>query len=301
MTPLRQRLLDDMRMRNLSPHTQDAYVRVVAAFARHFNTPPDRLGRAQVREYLLHLVRGGAAWGTYNQARCALHFFYRVTLGKDWPREEIPCARAPKRLPVVLGRDEVRRFLAAAGRVKTRAILTTAYAAGLRVSELTALRVADIDGRRMVIRVRQGKGQKDRYVMLAPALRDLLREYWPAHRPADRLFPGTRPDRPLSRGAVHKACRVAARRAGLAKPVSPHTLRHTFATHLLEAGVDVRTIQALLGHRSPRTTALYTFVSPGKVAATRSPLDALGDLLAPPPAAGDPTPPAAADRGGGAP
>src|SRR5947209_2693425 len=143
MTPLRQRLLDDMRMRNLSPHTQDAYVRVVAAFAKHFDRSPDLLGREQVREYLLHLVRGGAAWGTYNQARCALHFFYRVTLGKDWPPEEVPCAKTPKRLPVILSRDEVRRFLAA-GRLKARAILTTAYAAGLRASELTALKVADI-------------------------------------------------------------------------------------------------------------------------------------------------------------
>src|SRR5947208_2436338 len=175
MTPLRLRLLDDMRMRNLSPHTQDAYVRVVAAFARHFHTSPDLLGRGQIREYLLHLVRGGAAWGTYNQARCALHFFYRVTLGNDWPREEVPCAKTPKRLPVILSRDEVRRFLAAAGRVRTRAVLTTAYAAGLRVSELVGLTVPDIDSQRMVIRVRQGKGQKDRYVMLASALLALLR------------------------------------------------------------------------------------------------------------------------------
>lgn len=286
MTPLRQHLLDDMRMRNLSPHTQDAYVRVVAAFARHFNTPPDRLGRQHVREYLLHLVRGGAAWGTYNQARCALHFFYRVTLGKDWPPEDVPCAKTPKRLPVILARDEVRRFLAAAGRVRTRAILTTAYAAGLRVSELVGLEVPDVDSQRMVIRVRQGKGQKDRYVMLAPALLALLREYWRAHRPAVWLFPGSRPDQPLTRGAVNRLCQAVARRAGLAKAVSPHALRHAFATHLLEAGTDIRTIQALLGHRSRRTTALYTFVSPGRVVATRSPLDALGDLLAPPAADG---------------
>lgn len=286
MTPLRQHLLDDMRMRNLSPHTQDAYVRVVAAFARHFNTSPDLLGRQQVRGYLLHLVRGGAAWGTYNQARCALHFFYRVTLGMDWPREEIPCAKTPKRLPVILSRDEVRRFLAAAGRVRTRAVLTTAYAAGLRVSELVGLEVPDIDSQRMVIRVRQGKGQKDRYVMLAPALLALLREYWRVHRPAVWLFPGSHSDQPLTRGAVNHLCRAVACRAGLAKAVSPHTLRHAFATHLLEAGVDIRTIQALLGHRSLRTTARYTFVSPGKVIATRSPLDALSDLLVPPAADG---------------
>lgn len=297
MTPLRQRFLDDMRMRNLSPHTQDAYVRVVAAFARHFNLSPDLLGRQHIREYLLHLVHGGVAWSTYNQARCALHFFYKVTLDKDWPREEVPCAKTPKRLPVILSRDEVRRFLAAAGRIKARAMLTTAYATGLRASELTGLKVSDIDSQRMVIRVRQGKGQKDRYVMLSPALLAILREYWREHRPTDWLFPGVQPDRLLSRGAINQVCRKIARKAGLAKRVSPHTLRHTFATHLLEAGVDIRTIQALLGHRSLRTTALYTFVSFEKVVATKSPLDALGDLL-PLPAAGDSTLPSTADGGG---
>jgi integrase/recombinase XerD len=281
MTPLRQRMLDDMRMRNLSPHTQDAYVRVVVAFAQHFNQSPDLLDRRHVREYLIHLVHGGAAWSTYNQARCALHFFYKVTLDKDWPREEVPCAKTPKQLPVVLSRDEVRRFLAAARRIKARAMLTTAYAAGLRASELTGLKVADIDSQRMVIRVQQGKGQKDRYVMLSPALLTLLREYWRAHRPTDWLFPGLLPDRPLTRGTINQVCRKVADGAGLTKRVSPHTLRHTFATHLLEAGVDVRTIQALLGHRSLRTTALYTLVSPERIIATRSPLDALHDLVSP--------------------
>lgn len=293
MTPLRQRFLDDLRMRNLAANTQDAYVRVVAAFAKHFHTSPDRLGQEHVREYLLHLIRRKAAWSTYNQARCALHFFYRVTLGKDWSPGEIVCAKPPKRLPVILSRDEVRRLLAAARRLKTRTMLTTIYATGLRVSELVGLKVADIDSRRMVVRVRQGKGQKDRYVMLSGKLLDVLRAYWREYRPADWLFPGDDPAKPLHRRVVQQHCYIAARRAGLAKRVSPHALRHAFATHLLEAGTDIRTIQALLGHRSLRTTALYTYVSPEKVSSTRSPLDALDDGPA-----GGPGVPAA---GGGAP
>jgi site-specific recombinase XerD len=200
-----------------------------------------------------------------------------VTLKTDWAPGEIVCAKPPKRLPVILSRDEVRRLLAAAGRVKTRAMLTTLYATGLRVSELVGLRVGDIDSQRMVLRVRQGKGRKDRYVMLSGKLLVVLREYWQAHRPTDWLFPGADPTQPLTRRVVLRHCRVAARRAGLAKMVSPHTLRHAFATHLLEDNVDLRTIQALLGHRSIRTTALYTYVSPEKVRTTRSPFDTLND------------------------
>lgn len=281
MTPLRQRMLDDMRMRNLSAHTRDAYVRVVVAFAKHFDRSPDQLGREHIREYLLLLIRRGRAWDTYNQARCALHFFYRVTLGKDWPLEQLPCAKVPKRLPVVLGRDEVRRLFAAARRPKGRAMLMTAYAAGLRASEVVGLRVPDIESQRMLIRVRQGKGQKDRYVMLSPVLLEALRAYWRKDRPADWLFPGPDPTRPVGAATFTRVCAGVARRAGLSKRVTPHTLRHTFATHLLEDGVDIRTIQTLLGHRSLRTTAVYTFVAPEKVAATRSPLDALFPAPAP--------------------
>ena len=275
MTPLRQRLLDDMRMRNLSPHTQAAYVSTVARFAKHFDRPPDQLGREHIREYLLLLIRRGRAWDTYNQARCALHFFYRVTLGKDWPLEQLPCAKVPKRLPVVLSRDEVRQLFTAARRPKGRAMLMTAYAAGLRASEVVGLRVADIESQRMLICVRQGKGQKDRYVMLSPVLLDALRTYWQKDRPADWLFPGPDPTKAVGAVTFTRVCAGVARRAGLSKRVTPHTLRHSFATHLLEDGVDIRTIQTLLGHRSLRTTALYTFVAPEKVAATKSPLDAL--------------------------
>ena len=298
MTLLRQRLIDDLRMRNLSPHTVEAYVRAVALFSKHFGKSPDQLGRKHIREYLLHLVNRKASWSLYNQVRCALHFFYRVTLGKDWPMEEIVCAKVPKRLPVVLSREEVRRFFAATCRLKTKAMFMTLYAAGLRVSELTRLKVADIDSKRMTIRVQQGKGQKDRIVMLSPALLAVLREYWKEHRPTDWLFPGMIPARPLSRDVVGKICRTTALRAGLSKRVSPHTLRHTFATHPLEDGVDIRTIQALLGHRSLRTTALYTFVAPEKIRATRSPLDTLGDVCSTTSPPQRPTPPTAPTGGG---
>jgi site-specific recombinase XerD len=273
-------MLDDMRMRNLSECTQEVYVRVVAQFARHFGQSPDQLERGHVREYLLHLVRRHVSWSRFNQVRCALHFFYRVTLGKDWPKEEIVCAKTPKRLPVILSRDEVRQLFAARHRLKTRALLLTLYATGLRVSELVHLKVTDIDSRRMVIRVQQGKGQKDRYVMLSAVLLGTLRAYWERYKPTCWLFTGAALDRPLDQASVQFVCRGAARRAGLGKRVSPHTLRHTFATHLLEAGTDLRTIQALLGHRSLRTTALYTYVSPERVAATRSPLDTLGEVAA---------------------
>jgi len=271
-------MIDDMRMRNLSTNTQDAYVRVVAAFAKQFHRSPDQLGSDHVREYLLLLIRRKVAWSTYNVARCALHFFYRVTLKMDWSPGEIVCAKPPKRLPVILSRDEVRRLLTAARRIKTRAMLTTLYATGLRVSELVGLKVADIDSQRMVIRVRQGKGQKDRYVMLSERLLAILREYWRARRPTDWLFPGDDPAKPLSRRVVQRNCDAAAGRAGLTKNVSPHALRHAFATHLLEAGTDLRTIQTLLGHQNLRTTALYTYVSPEKVSATKSPFDTLDDV-----------------------
>ena len=275
MTPLRQRMIDDMRMRNLSPNTEAAYVRVVAAFAKHFGRSPEQLDSTHVREYLLLVIRRKAAWSTYNVTRCALHFLYRVTLQKDWAPGEIVCAKPPKRLPVILSRDEVRRLLAGIPRIKTRAMLTTLYATGIRVSELGQLKVSDIDSQRMVITVRQGKGQKDRYVMLSAKLLTLLRKYWTLHRPTSFLFPGGDPERPLERSAVRILCGTAARKAGITKPVSPHTLRHAFATHLLEDGVDLRTIQALLGHRSIRTTAMYTFVSPERVRSTTSPLDTL--------------------------
>jgi integrase/recombinase XerD len=276
MTPLRQRMIEDMKLRNLAPRTIQVYVDRVATFAKHFGKSPQRLGPADVRAYLLFLVQQKhASWSYYNQALCALRFLYRVTLGKTWVLDGVVCPKQPKTLPVVLSPDEVSQFFDAIPGLKHRALLMTAYAAGLRVSEVVGLRVDDIDSRRMVIRVRQAKGRKDRYVMLSPRLLEILRQYWRAARPTRFLFPGQGPEKPLNPRTVQRACRDACRVAGLGKHVSVHTLRHSFATHLLEAGTNIRTIQILLGHNSLRTTAIYTHVSAAALEATQSPLDRL--------------------------
>jgi integrase/recombinase XerD len=282
MTELRQRMLDDLQLRNLSPHTQSAYISAVARFARHFGTSPERLGPEEVRQYLLLMVyQRRVAWSTYNITLCALRFFYQTTLGRTGLLDGIPCPKEPKRLPIVLSREEVAIFLAAAPRLKSRTMLTMAYAAGLRVSEIVALEVGDIDNQRMLIRIRQAKGLKDRNVMLSPKLLELLRTYWRRERPRRFLFP-SQTEKPLSTGQVMLTCRRTRRRSGLNKDVTVHTLRHSFATHLLEAGVDLRTIQVLLGHRNLKTTAIYTAVSTERIASIASPFDALATIAPPP-------------------
>jgi integrase/recombinase XerD len=276
MTPLRRRMIQDMTLRNFAPRTITVYVDCVARFARHFGKSPELLGPDDVRTYLLYLIeQRRQSWAYYNLNLQALRFLYNVTLGRPAVLAHLPCPKRLKRLPVVLSPEELTRFFAAVGRLNHRTLLITAYAAGLRVSEVAALRVEDIDSQRMVLRVRQGKGRKDRYVMLSPKLLEILRAYWKAARPKTWLFPGLDPDRPISAAAVMKACRQARRASGLAKHVTVHALRHSFATHLLEAGTDLRTIQVLLGHDSPRTTAIYTHVSPEALRATPSPLDRL--------------------------
>jgi integrase/recombinase XerD len=275
MSALRQRMREDMAIRNLSPGTQELYIYHVAAFARHFGKSPDQLGPEEVRRYQLYLVeQKGLSSSAINVAVCALRFLYRITLGQTWDVERIPLARREKKLPEVLSPEEVTRFFQAITSTKYRTLLITAYAAGLRVSEVTRLRVADIDSRRMTIRVQQGKGRKDRYVMLSPRLLTLLRDYWRAYRPSDWLFPNGH-EQPLAQKAVRRVCKKAWQASGLRKPVTPHTLRHCFATHLLEAGTDLRTLQVLLGHRSPTTTARYTHVAIPNIQQTRSPLDSL--------------------------
>src|SRR3954467_7790780 len=275
-------MTQDMLLRNFAPGSVEVYVTCVARFARHFGTSPESLGPRDVRPYLLHLIeQRHVSWSYYNLHLQALRFLYNVTLGRPATLHHLVCPRQPKRLPVVLSPEELTRFFAAVGGLKHRALLMTAYAAGLRVAEVAALRVEDIDSRRMVLRIRQGKGRKDRYVMLSPRLLELLRRYWKAARPTTWLFPGLDPDRPISAAAVMKACRQARRASGLEKHVTVHALRHSFATHLLEAGTDLRTIQILLGHQSPRTTAVYTHVSPDALRATPSPLDRLDLRLRP--------------------
>ncbi len=277
MTPLRQRMIEDMQVRNLAPHTQRVYVEQISRFARHFGKSPELLGPADIRAYLLYLGQDRElSASSIVVAVSALRFLYKVTLRRDWRIEEvIPSCRKPQRLPIVLSRDEVLRFLDAVDLLKHRVILTVCYAAGLRISEAICLTPAAIDSQRMVIRVDQGKGRKDRYVMLSPKLLGILRDYWRSVRPKVWLFPGDLPDQPISSAAVEHACRTARRHCNLGKPVTPHSLRHAFAVHLLEAGADLRTIQLLLGHRNLSTTARYLRLATSKVCATASPLDAL--------------------------
>ena len=280
MSPLRRRMIDDMKISNLSPATQKSYVQAVAKFSHYFKRSPARLGAEQVHVYQLHLVSHGLSCSERNKVVSALRFFYRVTLGRSDLPEHIPHAKQPRKLPVVLSPQEVVRFLQAVAELKKRIALTTAYAAGLRVSEVTHLKISNIDSQRMLIRVEAGKGGKDRYVTLSPQLLGILRQYYQLVHPRHWLFPGRQPDRPLSAAALHAACRAA--NAALDKRVTVHTLRHSFATHLLESGTDIRIIQALLGHRHISTTTCYTRVSPDTIARTSSPLDRLGGDVVPP-------------------
>ena len=290
MTSLRRRMLEDMQVRNFSPHTQRSYVQQVSQFARYCQQSPDRLGQEEIRSYQLYLTNDRKlAVSSVLLAVAALRFLYTVTLKKDWSVEDIiPAPKKPQRLPIVLSPDEVLRFLDCVAGLKHHAILTTCYAAGLRISEVLHLRPTDIDSRRMVIRVDQGKGQKDRYVMLSPKLLELLRTWWRVERSTAWLFPGERPERAISKDAVEQACQKARRRSGIPKPITPHLLRHAFAVHLLETGTDVRTIQLLLGHRSLATTARYLRIATIKVCATTSPLDWLPCPVAPEPPAPPP-------------
>ena len=282
MSPLRRRMIEDMTIRNLSPATQRSYLHAVSRFSQYFGRSPDRLGLEDVRAYQVHLASKGVAWGPLNQVVCALRFFYGVTLGRETIPERIVYARAPRKLPTVLGGDEIVRFLESVSSLKARVALTTAYAAGLRVSEVAALKVSDIDSSRMVMRIAHGKGGKERYAMLSAPLLGILRSYWRLARPPLYLFSGRAPDKPIEPTVLHAACRSATAAAGLDKRVSVHVLRHSFATHLLESGVDIRIIQVLLGHENLSTTARYTRVSTQVIGNTMSPLDRLSLNVTPP-------------------
>ena len=279
MTELRQRYLEDLRLRNYSQRTLQTYVECVSHFARYFKRSPEELGPEHIREYQIYLVEEKkCSWSRYNQTVCALRFLYHKTLGCEWAISHIPFPRKQKKLPVVLSRDEAARLLAAVDSLKYRTILSLCYGAGLRISEALNLKVSDIDSSRMMIRVRLAKGNKDRYVMLSPKLLELLREYWKAVRPGTWLFPRRGKDEHLTASTLQRACKRAGRDSGLSKAVTPHTLRHSFASHLLEAGADLRTIQLLLGHNSIQTTTVYTHVSQKSVLATVSPFDLLPPL-----------------------
>jgi site-specific recombinase XerD len=265
-------MIDDMQLRNLAVRTQKQYIAQVAAFAKYFGTSPENLDIEAIRQYQLYLLNerkiSPDAVGQYTSA---VKFLYLVTLEMPWTNEYFPRARCPRKLPVVLSYEEVLAFFDHVPSLKYRAALMVCYGAGLRISEAVALKVCDIDSKRGLIRVEQGKGRKDRYAMLSPRLLDVLRRYYRATRPPDYLFPSWRQDRHLSSTSLQMACREAALRARIAKRVTVHTLRHSFATHLLENGTDIRVIQVLLGHTRIDTTARYAAVSPQLVAA-RGPL-----------------------------
>jgi integrase/recombinase XerD len=276
MTRLRQRMMEDMEIRNLSLNTQRSYLQQVSSFAKYCQRSPEEVGPEEIRTYQLHVTtERKLAPGSVCLIASALRFLYKVTLKRAWVDAAIPLPKKPFKLPVILSREEVAHFFESIASRKHRTILMTAYAAGLRVSEVTRLKITDIDSQRMMIRVDQGKGRKDRYVMLSPQLLEVLRAYWQASRPKQWLFPGDIVGQPISRHAVTQACQKARRLSGIKKPITPHSLRHGFAAHLLEAGTDVRKIQLLMGHRSLATTARYLKVATTTVCATTSPFDLL--------------------------
>lgn len=277
MSVLRQRMLQDLRVRNYAPRTQETYIRSVAKYALHFRACPSKLGPEHVRGYQVFLVEEKeASWSALNITVCALRFLYRTTLKTDWDVRHIPYAKRERPLPVVLSQSETEALFDRIENIKHLALLLTAYSAGLRVSEIANLTKDDIDSARMVIHVRCGKGRKDRMVPLSPVLLPLLREVWRMDQPQSHIFIGRDRTRAISTATIAAVCRGAAHKAGLKKRVTPHVLRHTFATHHLEAGTDLRTLQIMMGHSSLTTTSRYLHISTEKILATKSPLDLLG-------------------------
>jgi len=282
MSPLRRRMIEDMTIRNRSPSTQQSYIYAIVKFSRHFGCSPDQLNLEQVRAYQLHLIHQKRSWSHINQVACALRFFYGVTLGQTEAFERIVGGQKPDKLPLVLTGEEIARFLQAVSGLRNRTVLATAYAAGLRVSEVVRLKVASIDSRRMLIHIENGKGGRDRYAMLSPRLLEVLRAYWKRVRPGLWLFPGRDPGGHVTIQAIQDACRSARRRARIGKPITVHSLRHSFATHLLERGTDIRIIQVLLGHTDLESTARYAQVATNLIARTVSPFDQLTVTVIPP-------------------
>jgi integrase/recombinase XerD len=276
MSPLRRRMIEDMTIRKFAPKTQHDDLQRVKNFAAFLGRSPDTASFEDVRRYQLHLTTSGVGVPTVNQTVSTLRFFFRITLKRHDILEHTHFIHEPRKLPVVLSPEEVARLLDAAPGLKYKAALSVAYGAGLRAAEVVSLRIGDIDSKRMVIRVEQGKGRKgrkDRYVMLSPHLLELLRAWWKAARPQGWLFPGRDRVQPMTTRQLNRACHAAAQLAEINKRVSLHTLRHSFATHLLEQNIDVRVIQVLLGHAKLDTTALYTRVATKTISAVMSPLE----------------------------
>ena len=281
ISPLRQRMIADMSIRQFGEKTRRDYIRQVREFAAFLGRSPDRAEPEDLRRYQLHLAALGASYAGMNVAGTAPRFFFHVTLGRPGFGDRMARIPSPERLPVVLSPEEVALLLAHAPSLKYRAALSLAYGCGLRVSEIANLKVTDIDSARMLIRVEQGKGRKDRFAMLSPDLLDLLPEWWRVKRSRGWLFPGQQPAQPITPRQLNRACHAAAEAAKLDKRVSMHTLRHSFATHLLERKIDIRVIQVLLGHRKLDTTAVYTRVALRTIREVTSPL-ALLEAPSPP-------------------
>src|SRR5215510_4053502 len=273
ISPLRRRMIEDMTIRKFAPKTQHDYVQRVKNFAAFLGRSPDTASFEDVRRYQLHLASSGVSVPTLNQTVSTLRFFFRVTLKRHEIVEHTHVIHEPRKLPVVLSPEEVARLLEAAPGLKYKAALSVAYGAGLRAAEVVSLKVSDIDSNRMIIRVEQGKGGKDRNVMLSLHLLELLRAWWKAARPQGWLFPGRDPVQPMTTRQLNRACHAAAQMANISKRVSPHTLRHSFAPHLLEQKIDIRVIQVLLGHAKLETTVLYTYVATKTISEVRSPLE----------------------------
>jgi integrase/recombinase XerD len=273
MSPLRRRMIEDMTIRKLAPRTQQSYIRTIRNFAVFLGRSPDTASAEDIRRFQLHLAAHGARPPILNHTVSALRFFFKVTLKRHDIVEHTTFIRQPRKLPVVLSPEEVARLLDAAPGLKYKAALSVAYGAGLRAAEVVALKISDIDSKRMIIRVEQGKGGKDRNVMLSPSLLELLRAWWRTARPQGWLFPGRDPVQPMTTRQLNRACHAAAQAAGIDKNVSLHTLRHSFATHLLEQNTDIRVIQVLLGHAKLENTALYTRVATKTIQQVLSPLE----------------------------
>ena len=280
MSTLREQMLADLQLKGLTPKTQKIYLREVRNYAKYFGKSPEQLGEKELREYLLYLLNERKlAKGTYRFYYQGLKFLYKHTLKREEVVEKISCPRGKKMLPVVLDLAEVKTLLSVTENLKHRAILTITYCAGLRISETARLKVSDIDSKRMMVRVQQGKGGKDRYTILSKTALECLRQYWRAYRPKEWLFEGQKEGTHICISSIRQIFLEAKKCAGITKPVSPHTLRHSFATHLIEAGTSLHHVQLLLGHRSPTTTTVYLHVSRMNLAQVTSPLDSIPEEL----------------------
>lgn len=274
MGKLRDQMLVDLQLSGIKPRTQKNYLREVENLAKYFNRSPEKLGEAELKEYLLYLINERRlSEGTFRFYVAGLKFLYRTTLKREWPVEKIKCPRSKRKLPVVLDLSEVESLFSVTKNLKHKAILMITYSAGLRVNETARLKLTDIDSRRMTVRVSEGKGGKDRYTILSQTALECLRRYWKKYRPTEWLFEGQKKDRPISMSSIQQLFQKARKRAGITKPVSVHTLRHSFATHLIEAGTSLHHVQLLLGHRSPTTTTVYLHVSRLNLSQVTSPLD----------------------------